>query len=97
MKWSTVSHGYGILVPALFFCSTMVSAVAHNAVMTDADETTELIVMLGFCAVIVTTPLWMIGRKVNHNNSDPHSFLRIPMEYWGIIWPIILVSKFWPK
>ncbi|MCE5228875.1 hypothetical protein LLG95_04675 [bacterium] len=90
------AHGYGILVPVLFFVSMFVSAGLISGVFTGADETGRLYVLLGCCAVIVTVPLWIIGRKLNRNTYDPHAFLFIPMEYWGIIVPIILAIKNWP-
>lgn len=91
------SRGYGILVPVLFFCSMMASGIVLGEVNTDSDGTEKLAVILGLCAIIASIPLWIVGRKHNRNNYDPHSFLFIQMEFWAIILPVILAIANWPK
>lgn len=91
------SRGYGILVPVLFFASMMASAVVLNGLFTEPSGTEKLAVLLGSCAVIAAVPLWIIGRKLNRNTYEPHSFLFISMEFWGFILLVILAIKNWPE
>lgn len=89
--------GYGFLIPVFVFLDIMLSGYLLTEHFKGSDSTTHLWVMLGSSLAVFSLPAWFIGRKVNRDNSDPHVFLFIPMEFWAFVYPIVLAVSNWPK
>ncbi len=69
------------------------------------DGTTQIVALELIIAILLSIPIWIYGRKWNSEKrelidkltgkeliiTNQHSFFWIPMQYWAIIYPVIIL------
>jgi uncharacterized membrane protein YbhN (UPF0104 family) len=99
--------GKGILVLGAMILTVILSAVI--GILTDIKDTTIQMYLLELITgILLFIPIWIYGKKWNSEKiefidkktgqeftvKNPHTFFWIPMQYWAIIFPALMIVFF---
>jgi hypothetical protein len=101
-------RGKGYIVFIGIVCTILLTALVAGALLGFEDATMPTYVIEFSIGSLLFVPIWFYGRKWNkeaytftHRTTgteitivNPHTAFGIPIQYWAIIWPLLLLLIF---
>lgn len=102
-----VWKGKGYLVILGMIATVLLAGIIGSAIGFK-DATVQMYILEFIIALALFVPLWFYGKELNSKTMElidkktgkeftiknPHKAFWIPMQYWTIIWPVILLLIF---